>query len=63
MRRHFKLTSCAVTVLVSGLAVKRITALTLVKGKTLPGSLPPEGEDCEPADDDELELDDPPVAT
>jgi len=35
-RRHFKLTSCTVTVLVSGLAVKRITAFSWFKGKRLP---------------------------
>ena len=54
--------SCDVTVLVSGLTVKRITAVILVKGKRPP---PLEGEeDCEPPDeDDELELDDPPVPT
>ena len=56
--------SCDVTELVSGLTVKRITAVIFVKGKRLVAPPPPEDEDCEPPDeDDELELDDPPVPT
>ena len=46
------------TVLVNGLAVKRITAVTLVSGRL--GRLPLEPEGCEPPEEDELELEDPP---
>src|SRR5882672_5255688 len=61
--RYFRLMSCAVTVLVSGLAVKRITAVILVRGARLPGAPLPAGGGCAPAGADELELDDPPVPT
>src|SRR6184192_2107529 len=57
---HCNLMSCDVTVLVSGLSVKRMTAVIFVKGNE-PVRLPLD-DDCEPPDDDdELELDDPPV--
>ena len=59
--RYFRLTSCAVTVFVSGFAVKRITAVTLLSGKRLPEAVPPDGGGCEPPDGAALELPDPPA--
>ncbi len=62
---YFTLTSCEVTVLVNGLAVKRITAVILVSGKLPVGSPLLEFDDELLLDDDdcELELDAPPVWT
>ena len=59
---YFKLISWLVTFLVNGLAVKRITAVTLVKGKRPPLPAAGGGAAGDP-DGDELELDEPPVPT
>jgi len=60
---YCNLISCFVTVLVSGLAVKRITAVSLVSGRSPPVPPPPAGGVVLPDDDGELEPDDVPVPT
>lgn len=61
LRCYFRLTSCAVTVLVSGLAVKRITAVTLLSGRRLLDGPLPEGGVGDPPDGAALGTLDPPA--